>query len=53
MADEMMCEIFTLKPLKTYLHYHNAYGTQTSQADDFTWGTPTQKVTWPFDHVVA
>ena len=36
----------------SYLNYHNAYGHQTWQGIDLSWGSPTNKITWPFDHVV-
>ena len=35
-----------LRPL--YLHCRSAYGHQARE--DLTWGTPTQKTIWPFDH---
>ena len=41
------------QPIKAlYLHYYIAYCHQTWQGGDLAWGAPTDKVTWPFDHVV-
>ena len=34
------------------LPHHNGYDQQTWQDGDLSWGAPTHKVTWPFDHVV-
>ena len=46
-----MCYL-ALQPLKTYLHYHNAYNYQTWQDGHLPWEAPTHKVTRIFDHVV-
>ena len=40
-----------LQPPKTCLLCHIAYGQQTLQGGDLPQGAPTNKVTWPFDHV--
>ena len=41
-----------LQQLKTYLHYHNAYGHQIWQGGDLAWGAPTHKVTRTFYHAI-
>ena len=42
----------TLQPRKSYLHCLNADGHQTWQGG-LPWGATADKVTWPFNHVVA
>ena len=44
---------FALQLLKTfYLHYHIVYGHQAWQGCDLSWGTLTDRVSWPFGRVV-
>ena len=43
---------FPSKQLKTYLHYHIAYGHQTWQGGDLPWGALTPKITRLLGHVI-
>ena len=43
----------SLQPLKMYLHFHNTYIHQTWHGGDLPPGLPTNKVAWPFDHIVG
>ena len=37
---------------KLYLHFHNAYGYKTWLDGELPWAAATQKVAWPYNHVV-
>ena len=43
---------WSLRSLKTYLHYHSAYGHRTGQDGNLPWWAPTYKNTLPFDYLV-
>ena len=37
---------------KLYIQYHNAYGDQTWQSGDLSWGVSIRKALWPSDNEV-
>ena len=36
----------------SYLYFHKNYDCHTWKAGEFSWRTTSNKVTWPFDHMV-
>ena len=51
---ELSARMLLCDNLRTlYLHFHNNWKDQIWHSDDLDFGTSTDKMTWPFDHVVT